>query len=106
MERVCFLLHVRRDRLLEYRSRHSEVWPQMLDALRAAGWHNYSLFLDDDGLVVGYLETADFAAAQAAMEGSEVNTRWQAEMAELFEPSEEVRSRPGPTRLPEVFHLA
>jgi L-rhamnose mutarotase len=30
----------------------------MLDALRAAGWTNYSLFLTDDGLVVGYLEPA------------------------------------------------
>ena len=29
------------------------------------GWHNYSLFLRDDGLLVGYLETDDLAAAQA-----------------------------------------
>ena len=29
-----------------------------------AGWGNYSLFLRDDGLLVGYLETDDFEAAQ------------------------------------------
>ena len=45
MERVCFLLQVRPDRLDEYRARHREVWPEMLDALREAGWRNYSLFL-------------------------------------------------------------
>jgi L-rhamnose mutarotase len=50
MERVCFLLHVRPERLAEYRERHSGVWPEMLDALRDAGWSNYSLFLRDDGL--------------------------------------------------------
>ena len=61
MERVCFLLRVRPDRLDEYRARHRAVWPEMLDALARAGWRNYSLFLRDDGLLVGYLETDDFA---------------------------------------------
>ncbi len=66
MERVCFLGRVRPGRLAEYRRRHAAVWPEMLDALRDAGWTNYSLFLTDDGLLVGYLETDDYAAAQAA----------------------------------------
>ena len=78
MQRVCFLLKVRADRLAEYRERHAAVWPEMLDALSATGWHNYSLFLRDDGLLVGYLETEDFAAAQAGMEATDVNARWQA----------------------------
>ena len=63
MERVCFLLRVRPDRLEEYRARHEAVWEDMLEALRETGWRNYSLFLGDDGLLVGYLETDDFAAA-------------------------------------------
>jgi L-rhamnose mutarotase len=84
-ERVCSQLAVRPDRLEEYRARHREVWPDMLDALRAAGWRNYSLFLRDDGLLIGYLECDDFAAAQRKMEEAEVNARWQAEMAPLFE---------------------
>lgn len=101
MERVCFLLRVKPDRLGEYRDRHRAVWPEMLSALRAAGWSNYSLFLREDGLLVGYLETADFAAAQAAMEATEVNARWQAEMAPFFE----VGPGAGFERLEEVFHL-
>ena len=43
------------------------------------------LFLrPEDGLVVGYFESDDVAAAMAAMEDEEVNTRWQAEMAQYF----------------------
>ena len=106
MERVCFLLQVRPDRLEEYRARHRAVWPEMLDALRRAGWRNYSLFARDDGLLVGYLETDDFAAAQAAMERTEVNARWQAEMAEFFELPGGERPDTGLQRLDEVFHLA
>ncbi len=37
--------------------RHRHVWPEMQAALRETGWANYSLFLRDDGLLVGYLET-------------------------------------------------
>ena len=106
MERVCFLLRVRPDRLDEYRERHRAVWPEMRDALSATGWRNYSLFLGDDGLLVGYLETDDFAAAQRAMEETAVNARWQAEMAEFFELPSGERPDTGFTRLPEIFHLA
>ena len=84
MGRVCFTLQVRPERLAEYRQRHAAVWPEMLAALRDAGWHDYSLFLRDDGLLVGYLQTDDLAAAQAAMEATDVNRRWQAEMAPFF----------------------
>lgn len=85
MQRVCFILQVKKDRLAEYKERHKQVWPEMLDALRATGWHNYSLFLRDDGLLVGYLETPDFQKALAGMAATSVNARWQAEMRDFFE---------------------
>ncbi|MET8583733.1 L-rhamnose mutarotase [Streptomyces collinus] len=106
MQRVCFLLKVRADRLDEYRERHAAVWPDMLDALRATGWHNYSLFLRDDGLLVGYLETEDFAAARAAMEATDVNARWQAGMAPFFQSPDGARPDEAMRPLTEVFHLA
>ena len=104
MERVCFLLRVRPDRLEEYKARHRAVWPEMLDALRGAGWENYSLFLREDGLLVGYLETPDLAAAQAGMARTDVNARWQAEMAEFFEDLD-LPPDQGFWQLAEVFHL-
>ncbi len=104
MQRICFLLRVRQDRLAEYNRRHAEVWPEFLDALRAAGWRNYSLFTTGDGLVVGYLETEDFEAAREAMARTEVNARWQAEMAPFFE-GIEGRPDEGMTPLTEIFHL-
>jgi len=103
VERVCFLARVRPERLDEYRARHNEVWPEMLTALRAAGWGNYSIFLAGDGLLVGYLETDDYEAALAAMAATDVNKRWQAEMAEFFvaggSPDESF------LRIAEIFHL-
>ncbi len=103
--RVCFLLKVRADKLDEYRRRHKEVWPDMLDALRATGWHNYSLFLQPDGLLVGYLETLDFEQARARMQEHPVNARWQAEMAPFFESLGSRTADAGMMPLEEVFHL-
>ena len=105
MERVCFLLQVRADRLDEYRARHREVWPEMQAALRETGWGNYSLFLRSDGLLVGYVECEDFEAVRAAMNALEVNARWQAEMASFFELPGDERPDTGLERLEEVFHL-
>jgi L-rhamnose mutarotase len=84
MPRYCFLLQVRPDLLAEYRQRHAAVWPGLLHALREAGWRNYSLFARPDGLIVGYVEAGDLAAAQQAMAATEVNARWQAEMSRYF----------------------
>ncbi|MFE9450902.1 L-rhamnose mutarotase [Streptomyces sp. NPDC006739] len=106
MQRVCFLLKVREDRIAEYRERHATVWPEMLRALSATGWRNYSLFLRDDGLLVGYLETDDFQAALDGMEATDVNARWQAEMAPFFESLDGARPDEAMKPLTEVFHLA
>jgi L-rhamnose mutarotase len=106
VQRVCFVLRVRPDRLEEYKERHRSVWPEMREALTAAGWCRYSLFLGEDGLLVGYVETDDFERAQAGMEATGVNARWQAEMAGFFELPDGERPDTGLRRLEEVFHLA
>jgi L-rhamnose mutarotase len=103
--RICFLLKVRAERMEEYKERHARVWPEMLDALRETGWRNYSLFLRPDGLLVGYLETPDFAAACAGMKNHPVNARWQAEMAPFFESLTEGAADDNMVPLAEVFHL-
>jgi L-rhamnose mutarotase len=104
MKRVGFQFRVRQDRLAEYKEHHKHVWPEMLDALREAGWHNYSLFMRPDGLVFGYFETEEsLAVAQAKMAAKQVNTRWQESMATFIDAD----SRPDETfiELEEYFHL-
>lgn len=105
MARICFTLQVDPGMLDEYRRRHEEVWPEMLEALRDAGWRDYSLFLRDDGLLIGVLETDDFDAALAAMDATDVNARWQAQMAPFFAGLGDRRPDQGMRPLPEIFNL-
>jgi L-rhamnose mutarotase len=105
MQRVCFLLKVKQDKLDEYKKAHEAVWPDMLQALRETGWHNYSLFLRGDGLLIGYFETPDFEAAKAGMQNYEVNQRWQEAMAPYFEALGGAHADESMMALQEVFHL-
>ncbi|GAA2684485.1 MULTISPECIES: L-rhamnose mutarotase [Actinoplanes] len=105
MAHVCFTLQVDPGKLDAYRAAHAAVWPEMLSALHATGWRNYRLFLRPDGLLVGTLETDDFAAAQEAMARTEVNARWQAAMAEFFPVLGELRPDEGMLVLDQIFHL-
>jgi L-rhamnose mutarotase len=105
MQRVCFQLQVRPERIEEYKDRHAAVWPDMVRALQASGWHNYSLFLRPDGLLIGYFETPSLEDAQRKMAATEVNARWQAEMAGFFEDLGEARPDEGFLVLEEIFNL-
>ena len=103
--RICFLLKVRQDKVGEYKARHAQVWPEMLEALRETGWRNYSLFLRPDGLLAGYLEAEDFEKSRAEMKKHPVNARWQAEMSSFFEALEGGAVDDHMRPLEEVFHL-
>jgi L-rhamnose mutarotase len=105
MQRICFILYVKKDRLQEYKNRHRAVWPEMINALRQTGWHNYSLFLRPDGMLVGYLETEDFAKARAGMAHLEINKRWQNDMADFFVQPEGLLPDQAMEPLEEVFHI-
>ena len=105
MPRIVFTLQVDPGRLEEYRRRHAAVWPEMLRALHGTGWADYTLHLRDDGLLVGVLDADDFAAIQAAMGRTEVNARWQAEMAEFFPKLDGLRPDQGMQVLDQVFDL-
>jgi L-rhamnose mutarotase len=104
VQRVCFIMQLKRDRVDDYLKVHAHVWPEMLKALSESGYRNFSLFVRrDDGLVVAYLETDDYDQAAAAMALREVNTRWQEGMAQYFE-----QGRPDKQSdlLEHYFHLA
>jgi L-rhamnose mutarotase len=103
MERVGFTMRLLPGQEAEYRRRHAAVWPEMLAALRAAGVRDYSIFIHGTQLFA-YLEVEDFAAFRASMAATDVDDRWQAEMAALIDPLTDPATG-FHQRLEEVFHL-
>jgi L-rhamnose mutarotase len=100
-QRSAFVLRVRPEKIDAYLEAHRHVWPEMLDALRAAGIRNYTIVRSGDQ-VFGYFESDDLERAAASLAGREVSARWQDAMAELLE--ERVPDA-GPAPLEEIFRL-
>jgi L-rhamnose mutarotase len=105
MQRICFVLQVKPERVEEYKERHRSVWPEMQRALQETGWNNYSLFLRPDGLLVGYLETENFERARAGMLERQVNARWHQEMSDFFVQPKDLLPDQAMSPLEEVFHV-
>ena len=78
MERLCFSFEIRPGTEAEYKRRHDEIWPELVEAIKDAGLANYSLFRRGTE-VFGYVEChPDVATAFARLGTSEANRRWAA----------------------------
>lgn len=102
--RRAFRFRVHAEKLPAYKEWHRKVYPELLRDMTAAGIQNYSLFLDPEGNVFGYLESADWQKADAEMGKSDANRRWQEVMKEyIITPTDPKAS--AATTLEEAFHL-
>jgi L-rhamnose mutarotase len=103
MERLCFLMNLIPGREAEYERRHDEIWPEMRDAVSAAGFTNYGLFRRGS-TVIGYAECVpDIASVLATIAASDVNARWAESFADIIE---SMTDESGDLiRFAEVWHL-
>ena len=62
-----FLLKVKEEKIAEYKRINENEWPEMCEAIKRTGWHNYSLFMREDGMLFGYFETP--VNLQTALDG-------------------------------------
>ena len=83
--KACFILRLKPEFIDAYLAMHSPVWPEMLEAIRDAGWSNYTIFLRPDGTLVGYFETDDLDRARVRMASFEVDGRWAAKSRHFFD---------------------
>lgn len=83
--RFAFVFGLRPGSAEEYRRRHDEIWPEMLDLLDEVGISDYSIFSHGD-LLVGVLKsTRPWAEVQRDLALSQVQARWASAMADLIE---------------------
>jgi L-rhamnose mutarotase len=87
----------------EYRRRHTPIWPELEDALKAHGVVNYSIFLHPEtGQLFGYAEIED-EAQWAAIAQTDVCRRWWAHMRDVMPTNPD--NSPVSVGLEEVFHM-
>ncbi len=102
MARYAWTARLRPERVAEYVEAHAHTWPEVLDAIRAAGIHDYSIWLFGDRVFAQYSVEGDHDEALRVEAAAEATQRWRALMRTCFQP--EVATD-GVTWLPEVFRL-
>jgi L-rhamnose mutarotase len=87
----------------EYRRRHDALWPDLAQALRDAGIHDYSIFLDEQTLDLFAVLKLHEGDTSAELPAQPVMWRWWDYMADLMET--EPGNRPREWPLTPMFHL-
>lgn len=88
----------------EYRKRHDEIWPELVDLLHQAGVSDYSIFLDPETGVLFSVLTRPEGHGMDDLPSHPVMQRWWAHMADIMQshPGNEPVSKP----LVELFYMA
>ena len=89
----------------QYKKDHDEIWPDMADALKKAGYCNYSIFFREDCTCFAYLENDNLEKGAAWIASTDVWARWQKAMDKYFVKSDENIMGPEIKNLEEVFHI-
>jgi L-rhamnose mutarotase len=87
MKRYAFVMRVKPGAEEEYRRRHREVFPDLLQAISRVGIREYSIFMLENTLFA-YLQVADYHDVDAVMgelAQDPANIRWQEYMAPIME---------------------
>ena len=83
MRNYAWILEVRPGYEEEYKKRHDEIWPEMVEMLREAGLRNYNIFRH--GLkLFGYFEADNLEKSIKHIASSEVNKKWAEYMAPIM----------------------
>ena len=100
----AFRMQLRPGTVDEYRRRHDAIWPDLADAITAAGIHDYSIFLDEETLSLFAVLKLRDDNTRDDLPNLPVMRRWWDSMAPLMEVEPDNKPREWP--LVQVFHLA
>lgn len=102
-ERYVFRMRLNPGMEVEYKRRHDEIWPELVDLLHQAGVSDYSIHLDTEtNLLIGVLIRADHHSMDALPEHP-VMQKWWAHMADIMETGPD--NAPVANPLKPLFHM-
>jgi L-rhamnose mutarotase len=103
MKRLAFKMKLFKGMEAEYKKRHDEIWPELVDLLKETGISEYSIFLDEEtGFLFGVLKVND-PASMDLLPAQPVMKKWWAYMHDIMESNPD--NSPVSIPLPEVFYL-
>nr|WP_313956681.1 L-rhamnose mutarotase [Vibrio jasicida] len=104
MIRKAFVMQLNEDCKAEYKKRHDEIWPELVDVLKSHGGHNYSIFLHEGtNQLFGYVEIENEDRWQQVAE-TKACQKWWSFMQDIMATNSD--NSPQSIQLDSVFYLA
>ena len=104
MEKFAFTMQLLPGKLEEYRQRHDQIWPDLVELLQQAGISDYSIHLNESTGVLFAMLTRTDNHCMHALPDHPVMQRWWAHMADIMETNDD--GSPVAKPLTEMFYLA
>lgn len=101
-ERIAFRMRLNPGQAAEYKRRHDEIWPELVEALHAAGVSDYSIWLDPE---TNHLFATLVRADDHTMDDlpkTDANRRWWDFMTDVMAYDGD---QPEVVDLQQVFHM-
>jgi L-rhamnose mutarotase len=88
----------------EYRKRHNEIWPELVELLKSEGVGNYSIFLDEETNTLFAYQEQSGASSSQDLGTNEIVQKWWKFMADVMETNPD--NSPVSIPLEQVFYMA
>lgn len=103
LEKYAFKMKLNPGMQAEYKKRHDEIWPDLVELLAQAGVSDYSIHLDPETNILFGVLTRPKDHGMASLPDHPVMKRWWAHMADIMETNPD--NSPVAVDLVPVFHL-
>ena len=103
MRRFGFKMKLKPGCKEEYRKRHNEIWPELVELIRSTGVSDYSIFLDETTNILFAVQKQGGDASSQDLGNNPVVKKWWAYMADIMETNPD--NSPVTIPLDEVFYL-
>lgn len=103
MEKLAFTMQLRRGFEAEYKRRHDEIWPELVQLLKQAGISDYSIHLDRQTGKLFAMLTRSANHTMDELPHDPLMQRWWTAMADIMETHSD--HAPVVTELEPVFYM-
>ena len=99
------LYRIRPESIDEYEKAHAEMWPELEELIKKAGFKNYTIFARKDGMLFAFWEHDDIDEGFKIMNSYAIRPKWEKYMDQFFVKEDKYILGPEYEKLREVWHL-
>ena len=103
MKRLAFKMYLKPGCEAEYKRRHNEIWPELVQLLKESGVSDYTIFLDEDTNLLFAVQKLKGDSSSQDIGENPVLQKWWDYMADIMDVNPD--NSPVSISLKELFHM-